>query len=132
MIMGGLAGVPFGALAVAAKNNYQLDDSTVRALVVMNSYAFTVLQFTVALFIGSASVVILRTGILWRWLGGLGLLAALLLVIGAAWPIDGDEMGAVAAPGFFGLIVVNVWSLIVSIALIMRKEPPLSTERKMA
>jgi hypothetical protein len=76
--------------------------------------------------------VILRTGILWRWLGGLGLLAALLLVIGAAWPIDGDEMGAVAAPGFFGLIVVNVWSLIVSIALIMRKEPPLSTERKMA
>jgi hypothetical protein len=43
MIMGGLAGVPFGALAVAAKNSYQLDDSTVRALVVMNSYAFTVL-----------------------------------------------------------------------------------------
>lgn len=129
--LGAAAGVFWGALAISA-DNPEIDDSVVRAMMEMDAYVFTTLQLPVALFIGSASVVMLRTGIFWRWLGALGLLAALLLVIGASWPIDGDEEGALAIPGFIGFPIWGIWTLITSVAMIMRREPPAPTERATA
>ena len=68
----------------------------------MSTYAFTGFSLTMGLFVASASLVVLRTGVLWRWLAALGFIAAVLLVVGAAWPIDGDEEGALAILGFTG------------------------------
>jgi hypothetical protein len=77
-------------------------------------------------------LVILRTGVIWRWLAGLGLLAALLLVIGAAWPIDGDEEGAIAILGFIGAPATMLFIIISSINMIIRSEEPTPTERASA
>jgi hypothetical protein len=77
-----------------------------------------------ALFIGSAGFVILRTGVLWRWLGAVAVLAAILLLVGAAWPIDGDEEGAVATFGFIGYPVMLLFILVSSVRMIMMGEPP--------
>jgi hypothetical protein len=123
-IMGGLSGVPFGAMAVAAKNHYQLDDSTVRALVLMDGYGFNLLSFMAALFVGSASAVMMRAGGRWLWLGALGLVAALLMVTGASWPISGDDMGAIAVLGRVGGMGLVLWVLSTSIVLITRERPP--------
>jgi hypothetical protein len=123
-IIGGLSGVPFGALTLAEKNGYQLDDSTVRALVLLDAYAFNLLGFAAALFVGAASAVMVRAGKAWTWLGTLGLISAVLMVAGAAWPIDGDSMGAVAAPGFIGMLLLLLWVIITSIALVVRRTPP--------
>jgi hypothetical protein len=129
--LGGAGSMTFGTLALSA-DNPEIDDSSVRLLMEMNSYAFTLFAFGMALFVGSASLVILRTGVIWRWLAGLGLLAALLLVIGAAWPIDGDEEGAIAILGFIGAPATMLFIIISSINMIIRSEEPAPTERASA
>jgi len=129
--LGGAGSMTFGTLALSA-DNPEIDDSSVRLLMEMNSYAFTLFSFGMALFVGSASLVILRTGVIWRWLAGLGLLAALLLVIGAAWPIDGDEEGAIAILGFIGAPATMLFIIISSINMIIRSEEPAPTERASA
>jgi hypothetical protein len=126
--LGAAAGAFWGALALSA-DNPEVDDSVVRAFMEADAYVFTTLALPIALFIGSASVVMLRTGIFWRWLGALGLLAALLLVIGVSWPIDGDEEGALAIPGFIGFPLWGIWTLVTSVAMIMRKDEPPAIER---
>ena len=85
-----------------------------------------------ALFVAARSLVVLKTGVLWRWLAVIGLLAALLLVIGAAWPIDGDEEGALAIVGFIGAPLTLLWIIISSINLLLMKEEPASRERSAA
>jgi len=131
LVLGGTGAAAFGTLALSA-DNPEIDDSSVRLLMEMNSYSFTLFSFGMALFVASASLVILRTGVLWRWLAGLGLLAALLLVVGAAWTIDGDEDGALATLGFIGAPATLLFIILTSINMIMMKEEPAPTERARA
>jgi hypothetical protein len=126
--LGGTASVFWGALAISASNP-EVDDAAVRTLMELDTYAFTFWAFPLALFAASASLVILRTGVLWRWLAVIGLLSAILVIIGAAWPIDGDEEGALAIPGFIGFPGMALFVLISSINMIMLKEEPAPTER---
>lgn len=129
VIWGMLAGLFWGTLALGAAESADVNDSSIRLLMELDLYAFTFLSFALALFVGAASLLIARTGILWRWLGGIGLLAAVLLIIGVAWPIEGDEEGPVAAIGFLGNIGAILWVLLTSIAMIMRTEPPAAADR---
>jgi hypothetical protein len=124
LTLGGAAGGFEGSLAVAAKNNVQIDDSTTMALVLASSYAFAVGQLVIALFLASAGLLVVRSGIIWRWSGFIALIGVPLLIVGAAWPIDGDEHGVFGAGGLFGFLCLLIWTLITCIALIMRKEPP--------
>jgi hypothetical protein len=127
VVIGGTASVFFGALAIAADDAEiyaQLDDSSIRLAMEMNAYAFTGFLFTLGLFVGAASIVVLKSGVLWRWLAGLGLLAALLLIVGAAWPIEGDDEGTLAIIGFIGAPLAMLWIIISSINMIMMKEEP--------
>jgi hypothetical protein len=129
--LGGAGSMTFGTLALSA-DNPEIDDSSVRLLMEMNSYAFTLFSFGMALFVGSASLVILRTGVVWRWLAALGLLAAVLLIIGASWPIDGDEESALSTAGFIGAPATMLFIIISSINMIIRSEEPAPTERAAA
>ena len=132
VVIGGANSVFFGALAISEGNPEIIDDASVRLLMEMSAYAFTGFSFTMGLFVASASLVVLRTGVLWRWLAALGFLAAVLLVVGAAWPIDGDEEGALAILGFIGAPLTLLWILISSIGMVMMKEEPAPTERAVA
>jgi hypothetical protein len=132
LVIGGTGSVFFGALAIAADDPdiySQIDDSSIRTLIEMNAYAFTGFTFTMSLFVGSASVVILRTGVLWRWLAAPGLLAAVLLVIAAAWPIDGDDEGLIGSLGFVGAPLTMLFIILSSINMLMMKEEPAPNER---
>jgi len=132
LALGGASAVTFGTLAISEGNPEILDDASVRLLMEMSTYGFTGFSLTMGLFVASASLAVLRTGVLWRWLAALGFLAAVLLVIGAAWPIDGDEEGALAILGFIGAPLTLLWILLSSIRLIMMKEEPAPTERAVA
>jgi hypothetical protein len=90
----------------------------------ISAFTFSVFILGFGLFVGSAGFVIVRTGVLWRLLGALGLLVAALLIIGAAWPIEGDDEGVLATFGFIGLPLLLLFILISSIGMILRKEPP--------
>ena len=132
LLIGGTSAVFFGALAISEGNPDVIDDASVRLLMEMSTYAFTGFSLTMGLFVASASLVVLRTGVLWRWLAALGFLAAVFLVVGSAWPIDGDEEGALAILGFIGAPLTLLWILISSIAMLMMKEEPAPTERAVA
>ena len=132
LVVGGTSSVFFGALAISEGKPEVLDDASVRLLMEMSTYSFAAFGATMGLFVGSASLVVLRTGVLWRWLAGLGLLAAVLEVVGASWPIDGDEEGALAVLGFIGAPLTLLWILLSSIKMVMMKEEPAPTERATA
>jgi hypothetical protein len=118
------AGMAWGALALTMERNPDLDDATIMFLMDMDIYGYTLLNFGLALFVGSAGFAVFRTGLLWKWTGLLGILAAILLVIGAAWVIDGDDEGTLATITFPGYIGSAIFVLICSVGMIMRKELP--------
>ena len=121
ILWGGLAGISWGALAIGAAENPQVDASSVRTLMEIDAYAFAGLLFPVGLFMGAAGLSIWLSGLLWRWVGAIGIIGFVCCYIGAAWPIDGDDEGAVAGFGFVGLTVIAVFVLLVSINLLMMK-----------
>jgi hypothetical protein len=120
----------WGALALGAATNPEVEDSSLRTLMELDAYARSVLVWLpLTLFTAAASVVVIRTGVLWRWLAILSAISAVLLLTGAAWPIDGDEEGFFAVCGQIGSIGTALFILISSVGMIIRPEEPSSTER---
>ena len=90
----------------------------------VDAYGFSMFTLTSALLMFPASVVILTSGVLWRWLAILGIAAGILAIIGAAWVIDGDQEGALGIIGFIGFFGFALWVLLVNINMILKKELP--------
>ena len=127
-VLGATAGVFWGGLAIGIADNPNVDDGVIEALMDLDTYAFaTPLQLSFALFILAASIVVWQTGVLWRWLGLLGVLAAALHIAGAAWPIDGDHEVALAIIGIFGSLGGILWVLLSSINMLVLRHAPETT-----
>lgn len=107
--IGGAASIPFAAVAFA---DGAVDDALLRFVMYMDVVAYSFLfSYVFALMALAASVTILRTGALARWLGWLGIASGLLLVTGGLWVIGGDETGPFAIVEFAGLSLWLVWVL---------------------
>ncbi len=107
----GVGSLFWSALALNGPEEYS--DGAVQALMSLDALTFgAVAPWGFALFLTGASVVILRTGMLWKWLGWLGVVASVLLVIGTWWVVDGDPEGAVATLSLIGVILTFAWSAI--------------------
>jgi len=121
--IGGAGQVFWGVAALSVDD---LSDEILVAVHQMDALLYSsVMPLAIALFLAPASIVILRSGVLWKWLGWLGLAVALLSVIGALWPLDGDSEGFLAIIGFVGgFILFFVWVLIASIGMIRMESPP--------
>lgn len=120
IVWGGLAGTFWGALAVGAAENSEVDDSSVRTLMELDTYVFSGLLFPVGLFLGAAGLSIWLSDVLWRWLGIIGIVGFVGSYVGAAWPIEGDDEGGVAAFGLAGFIGLPLFVLLVSINLLIK------------
>ena len=94
-------------------------DSTVRTLAAFDTLIFAaILPWGIAVFLLGASVVILQSDVMAKWLGWLGLVAALLFAIGTLWPFTGDEesfLGILTLIGFIGFLI---WTLGAAIDMI--------------
>jgi hypothetical protein len=122
LAIGGAGQVFWGVAALSVDD---LSDEVLVALHHMDALIYsTVTPFAFALFLAPASLVIVRSGVLWKWLGWLGLAVALLSVIGALWPLDGDSEGFFGILSFIGFILFFVWILIASIGMIRMESPP--------
>ncbi len=121
--IGGAASGAQGALAYGAVD--YADDQLVRTLVAMQYYVFTVaFGLLVGLLILSASIVILRTGALWKWLGGLGVLIAIASVISSLAVLDEDPEGPLGILNLIVFIAFGVWILATSAGLLMKDALP--------
>ena len=118
MLAAGLgASLSWGALAIAPVED--LDDSTLLLANRMTAYGFgSGMQFGLGAFIGFSSLVILASGVLWRWLGALGLVLAVLNIVGALWVVDGDQEGLLGVLGIIGFIGFGVWTLATSVGML--------------
>ena len=114
----------WGALALGAGVHPEVSDSTVRTLMYVDAYGFTTMILASSLLVLPASVVIYTSGVLWRWLSILGVATGVLVVIGAAWVIDGDQEGVLAIIAFIGFLGVPLWVLLVSVSMVMKSELP--------
>ncbi len=112
-----------GALAYSAAGF--ADDNILKTIVNANYYTFTTaFPFLAALMVLSASVVILRTGALWRWLGGFGVIFAIAAVISTLAVLNDDPMGPLGVLGFIVFIALGVWILIAGAGMLMKQAPP--------
>jgi hypothetical protein len=64
--------------------------------------------------------------VLWRWLAVVGVLVGVLLAVGAAFPVAGDPTGPLWTIRFLSFIGLLVFVVSVSIAMLLRAEPPAS------
>ena len=122
--IGFAASAAWGALALGAAAHPEVSDSSVRTLMYVDAYGFTMFAQASALLLFPASAVILTSGVLWRWLALLGVAAGILVVIGSAWVIDGDQEGVLGYILFSGILGVALWVLLVSINMILKRELP--------
>jgi hypothetical protein len=94
----------------------ELSDSSMRALLYADAVAIAALGVPAALFVLAASRVIWKTGVLWRWLAVMGTVAGVLLITGAAFPIEQDANGVLWAIRFASFISLAIFVLLTSLA----------------
>ena len=123
VVWGSTAAFFWGALAVGAAGNPEVDDSAVRVLMELDVYAFSGLLMPIGLFMGAAGLSIWLSRVLWRGLGIVGIVGFVGSYIGAAWPIDGDAEGPLAAVGIVGFAGILIFVILVSINLLVSKRP---------
>jgi hypothetical protein len=124
VLVGGLLTVAVGGVATSfldavalGSGGSQLEDPTIRALLYANAVAIAALGMPAALLTVSAAVVIWRTGALWRWLAPLGVIAGILLVVGASFPIAQDATGPLFTIRFVGFIAFALFVVATSLSL---------------
>lgn len=71
-----------------------------------------------------AAVVILRTGIFWRWLGWAGAVIALAAVAGSAAIVENDPKGIFASINGLAWLAYFLWIGAVSVAMIRNRAAP--------
>jgi uncharacterized protein (UPF0548 family) len=94
----------------------ELSDSTMRALLYADTVAIAALGLPAALFVLAASRVIWTTGVLWRWLAVIGTVAGVLLITGAAFPIEQDANGVLWGIRFASFLSLAIFVLLTSVA----------------
>jgi hypothetical protein len=124
VVLAALVTLFVGSLAYAFGVSDVGDDSMIRLALTMDNFAFYRLPFALAPFLLGSSLVILRTGVLWRWLGIAGLIVGLASL--------GTPLGALASDPeslgggfvFLAFMLTNLWILLASINMLLKKEAP--------
>jgi hypothetical protein len=78
----------------------------------------TMLYWGLAAFVGGASIALLQTGSHRRKIAWFGLVNLALLVVGAAWPLTGDDRNPIGVIGLLGLFGVGLWILLLAVSLL--------------
>jgi hypothetical protein len=118
-----ISGASAGAFGAVATTKAQgLDDSTLLFVLALDNYIFSVGAVALGLMAGAASIVIIRTGVVWRWIAILGFVAMVLNVVGDLATVQHDGQGFLDFLGLLGLAATAIFVLVVSILMVAHKE----------
>lgn len=115
MFWGALA---FGDFAATAS------DQTLRTLSTLDYYAVSGMPFAFAVLIGASSIVIARTGVLWRWLAYLGALEALLSLLAPLAILSAGTDSFFDVVYLIAFIGFALWILLVGLAMVSKRDEP--------
>ena len=80
---------------------------------------FSIMAWPTAIFLLGASAVIIRSGVLPKWIGWLGTAIAVIGVVGSAWILSGDSEGFLGAGlGTISFLGMHVFTLAASITML--------------
>ena len=102
------------------------DEGTIKTLMYLDRVGFNGAVLTLIPLMLGASLVTLQTGVLWRWLPLLALVAIVFVVIFGASTLSSDSNGALGGIGLIGLFATALWILLTSINMILKREAPTS------
>lgn len=102
-----------------AGGSSEISDSTLRTLLYLDSGAISTIGAPAALMVLAASWLIWKHRALWRWLAVLGAVAGVLLVLGAAFPLEHRSMGVLFAARFAGFLALVIFIVASSLAMLL-------------
>jgi hypothetical protein len=118
--LAGAAAASWLALAYAAP---ELEDESLRLLMYLDLGAWNGTSFPIGLMLLASSIVIWQTGVLWKWLAIIGVIAGICALIGPLALLDEDvEEGTFGLFGFAAFIGLAIWMLLTSIGMLMKRE----------
>lgn len=101
------------------------EPSLLRAAVWFEAAVESTVAVPLATMVLAASVVDLKTKVFGRWPGGMGLFVCSLLLVGAAWPLQGSAPGLLAFVFLYGRLLLALWLVTVGLKLVVVNAPPL-------
>lgn len=126
--IGGIGSVFWGALSLGSVTT--LNDATLRAFLQMDAVAYGIVaSLAFAIFAFGTSMVIMKTGVFQRWIGGIGFAASAFLAVGTAWIIEGQVEGFFGILSLAGWLLTIVFTLAVAIAMVRHHGFDLNVER---
>lgn len=117
----GLVGLAYwGALAQESVRE-AASDGVLTTLASLDTLTFYVtMNWAVAVFIGAAAVVMLRSRVMPAWLGYLGVVIALASAASGLWILSGDPENAFGALGMVGFLGTQIWVIGTSVQLLRK------------
>jgi hypothetical protein len=103
--------------ALAASIVQSSGDGAVWAVFQVGQAVFTFGALFLGLFLLAASLVIVRTKVLPRWMGWLGLVGGAAYVVGSF--SVADQRGPIALPAVVGFMIFLVWTIVTSAVLVL-------------
>lgn len=133
--VGAVLAVAFGGTglifeSVAAGVGADASDEMLRVLARMVQLVdATLLYWGLGVFVAAAGIAMLQSGRFGRGLAWWGFVSAAMMVVGALWPLSGDDRGPLALLGLIGLSLFGVWVLVTALTILRERA---STEARTA
>jgi hypothetical protein len=131
--LGGLVLLIFGAVAstfwgVLAFGDFAAtaSDEMLQTLMLLDLYAFHGATVAFTVLAVPASFVIMRTGVLWKWLAIPGGIIGVIAALAPLGVLSSKSDGVFDILWFISLPAALIWLLLVSIAMVMRKDEPMA------
>jgi hypothetical protein len=124
LVIAAVSGMFWGTLAYGHGIRSDGDEATIRTLMHLDVAGFTALPLAFIPFVLGTSLVILRSGVFWRWLPIIGLIVVVSSAIAGASLLTSDTDGALGGVGAIGFIGAPIWIILVSVNMILKPEAP--------
>ena len=124
LVFGAVASFFWATLAYSFGVVEEGEEGTIKTLMYLDQVGFTTAPLAVIPLMLGASLVTLRSGVLWRWLPLLALVVIVFTVINGANTLSSDADGALGGIGFIAYPAFALWVLLVSINMILKREAP--------
>ncbi len=95
-----------------------ISDTTLRTLLYLDSVSIATIGAPAALMVFAASWLIWTRRTLWRWIAVLGAVAGVLLLLGAAFPLEHRSVGVLFGARFAGFIALALFVVASSLSML--------------